>query len=923
MRIKKLIRLSAVFALVIELSAFGQGYFQFSTAKSQVYDGFSTGTAHVGTTVNVAFLWAPAGTTPMVASVPGLGTNYVAAATTTATSAYTTSAAWNAILHDPNFTLAVNSGTGNSLVIVRSTTSGAIAYNSGNAFPGPLSTTPATAYTLFVIGWDAAYATPNAAAEAGASVGWSRAFAYTATSLNATPNNMVGLTPAFGVAGITSNFLFISTEPASQVGYVGATVNFSVLAAGVPPLNYQWQNSTGSLASATNTTFSITNAQLSDAGFYSVVVGNPYNSVTSSIVVLQMLPIGAPSIQVNNQLAVGTVTVSNSAPVSISGGFTNGFIFYTLDGSTPTINSTLYGGPFTLTNSTVVQAMSLSADFTQTSYAPPVTVQMIPVYNLQTSVIGSGTISANPASGPYVSNSVVTLTATPNPNWVFDHWTGNAAGSQNPVSIAMNGPRSVQAVFVQTAYPLTASTPGGGSVTADGQVIAPATYYPTGSVVTLAATASNGWTFLGWQGDASGTNNPLGVTLNQTNNIQAIFGTVVETNAVGGGSIVLNLPNPIPFGTTLTASAVPNAGNYFLVWSGAASGTNTPTTIAVTSANPTISALFTTLPGGKYSLGVIVMGNGSVAISPQQNYYNAGDSVTLNASTTYPGTGFYGWTGDVSGTNGSINVVLNTSKIVQANFGALPTVNISPQNLMVFAGSNAVFSANAAGLPPLSYQWSFNGTNISGATNTLLTLTNVQLSQAGNYAVLVTNNLGSTLSSNALLVVNPVFHFVWSPIPSPRFANTPFAVMVQAQNATNGTATSFTSTVVLVSTNGIPIVPPVSGHFVQGVWTGTVTVGQTATNLVLQASDNLGESGLANPIDVVNLPSLATASSGGLLLVFWPVNPPGFGLETTSVLSPANWMPVTTTPFQVGDQYLLIVQMNVTNAFYRLHYPGP
>jgi hypothetical protein len=266
---------------------------------------------------------------------------------------------------------------------------------------------------------------------------------------------------------------------------------------------------------------------------------------------------------------------------------------------------------------------------------------------------------------------------------------------------------------------------------------------------------------------------------------------------------------------------------------------------------------------------------------------------------------------------------MNTSKTVQANFGALPTVNVSPQNLTVFAGSNAVFSANAAGLAPLSYQWSFNGTNLSGATNTLLTLTNVQLSQSGNYGVLVTNILGSTLSSNAMLVVNPVFHFVWSPIPSPRFANTPFAVVVQAKNATNGTATNFTSTVVLASTNGIPIMPPVSGNFVQGAWTGTVTVSQTATNLVLQASDNLGESGLANPIDVVDLPSVATVSSGGSLLIFWPVNPSGFGLETTTNLSPVNWVPVATKPFQIGDQYLLIIQMTATHGFYRLRFSGP
>ena len=54
---------------------------------------------------------------------------------------------------------------------------------------------------------------------------------------------------------------------------------------------------------------------------------------------------------------------------------------------------------------------------------------------------------------------------------------------------------------------------------------------------------------------------------------------------------------------------------------------------------------------------------------------------------------------------------------------------------------------------PLSFQWHFNGTNLQGAVDAALTLTNVQLAQAGTYTVLVTNAFGSVLSSNAVLTV--------------------------------------------------------------------------------------------------------------------------------------------------------------------------
>ena len=222
----------------------------------------------------------------------------------------------------------------------------------------------------------------------------------------------------------------------------------------------------------------------------------------------------------------------------------------------------------------------------------------------------------------------------------------------------------------------------------------------------------------------------------------------------------------------------------------------------------------------------------------------------------------------------------------------------------------------------MKYLWNFNGTNFIAATNNYLTLTNVQLYQAGNYTVLVTNAYGSILSSNAMLVVNPLFHFVWNQIPSPRFATAPFTVTVQALNPTNGLAADFIETVSFLSTNGVPVAPPVSGNFIQGVWTGAVTINQTFTNLVLEAMDSYGESGLANPINVISLPSLATASSTGSLYIFWPVNPSGFVLETTPGLSPANWVPVAAPPLQFGGQYFQPIQMSETNAFYRLRFTG-
>jgi hypothetical protein len=85
-----------------------------------------------------------------------------------------------------------------------------------------------------------------------------------------------------------------------------------------------------------------------------------------------------------------------------------------------------------------------------------------------------------------------------------------------------------------------------------------------------------------------------------------------------------------------------------------------------------------------------------------------------------------------------------------------PVIDTQPLSQTVGAGSNVVFSVKAGGSTPLFYRWRFNGTNMTGLTSSALTVTNVQVSQAGNYSVLVSNLTGSTaLSSNAVLAVFP------------------------------------------------------------------------------------------------------------------------------------------------------------------------
>ena len=79
------------------------------------------------------------------------------------------------------------------------------------------------------------------------------------------------------------------------------------------------------------------------------------------------------------------------------------------------------------------------------------------------------------------------------------------------------------------------------------------------------------------------------------------------------------------------------------------------------------------------------------------------------------------------------------------------TQDIQPQ--AVYEYQPAQFTVGASGSAPLSYQWTFNGSLIAGATNSTLDLSGVTSANAGNYEAFVTNSAGTTNSSVAALTV--------------------------------------------------------------------------------------------------------------------------------------------------------------------------
>ena len=331
-------------------------------------------------------------------------------------------------------------------------------------------------------------------------------------------------------------------------------------------------------------------------------------------------PVGMPAVLVNGQYSPSnsfSIPATNTIQVTLQTTFPNGLLFYTLDGSEPDLGSTEYAGPFTNTGSATIRAIAYTEDYSDAQANDPVTISVVPLYILAAVSQGGGSIS-NVSSSPYLSNSLASVSAI----------------------------------------------------------------------------ASNGWTFLNWTGDASGTNNPLSLTMDRAKSIGAAFGTQIITNVPGGGGFILLQPTngPYAFGSMVRLSAVPNAGKYFNRWAGAANGySNSPLNFVVTNTTPTTTALFSTLNGNNRSLTVLINGDGTVTKNPQLAFYGNNSSVTLTAT---PGSNsvFMGWSGDTNGTQNPLAVVMDTNKTIYATFASAALSNSPPTVSLSSPADGAVFT---------------------------------------------------------------------------------------------------------------------------------------------------------------------------------------------------------------------------------------
>ena len=89
--------------------------------------------------------------------------------------------------------------------------------------------------------------------------------------------------------------------------------------------------------------------------------------------------------------------------------------------------------------------------------------------------------------------------------------------------------------------------------------------------------------------------------------------------------------------------------------------------------------------------------------------------------------------------------------------GIAPKFTVQPANLLAGFGESVKLQAMASGTLPITYQWQFNGVDLPGEVNDVLTIPSAAFEQEGTYKVIAANAFGSADSNEAQLTIGALF----------------------------------------------------------------------------------------------------------------------------------------------------------------------
>jgi len=189
-----------------------------------------------------------------------------------------------------------------------------------------------------------------------------------------------------------------------------------------------------------------------------------------------------------------------------------------------------------------------------------------------------------------------------------------------------------------------------------------------------------------------------------------------------------------------------------------------------------------------------------------------------------------------------------------------PVFTIQPTSQTVTVGDSVTFTAAAAGYPAPTLQWQKDGADLPGATGNTLTLNSVTTANAGSYAAIATNSVGTTASSPAVLTVNPATASITLSGLSYTYDGSPKSATATATpNGLNTTITYDGSASAPVNVGTYTVVATINDSNYVGSATDMLTIAQATASITL---GNLTRTydGTPKPVSVSTAPAALTVN---------------------------------------------------------------
>lgn len=530
---------------------------------------------------------------------------------------------------------------------------------------------------------------------------------------------------------------FFIVQPTSLVSTQGAAVSFSALAVGAAPVNYQWKKNGADLVGQTATTLFLNGLTASDAGVYTLGASNAFGVVSSMAAALSinLLPAGAldTSFGTNgpNSIVYQVVTDTNTSGFFVGGTFTmfDGHSrMYVARVSSDGTHDTNYAAP---NPDGPVQALALQADgklLIGGSFYSVGGVTRQGIARLNT----NGTLDLTFSNALSANGFVYSLATLPNGQIIAGGQFSTVNGITRSNLVRLNTDGSVDTSW-GTNNMLNGSVQSL-SVQNDGRILV-----------------------AGFFSSATGTNRNQVARFNDDGTLDLTFNIGNGPNFSTAAYVVKALSNgQVMVGGGFTAFNSVNRP-YLVRLS------NTGAVDSTFNANISGSSILAIdeQPDGKLLIGGnFAVFHNSANTSGFMRYLTNGTPDT----SFKPGTGFnfnaviqaIALQNDgrmiVGGSFSSHSSIAKAflARILGDSSGS-PTVSVTPSVVTATLGDNIFLAGVATGLNPLRFQWVKDGTNIVGATNTFLSLLDVQTNAAGNYTLIVSNSVAVVTSSVAVV----------------------------------------------------------------------------------------------------------------------------------------------------------------------------